>query len=479
MFDWFEKTAPIRVKFQALLAVHSVFSGAAFAATCYAVYGGGGIVAVAISGAFFALTVLAVLISSKLICTPYVNTVLRMESLARGDTKSVIQYTDYRDCVGRMTKAMAVFRDNADKIEASSAVQQHVVTSLAAGLEQLSAGNLSYTIEQAFAHDYETLRQSFNQAVAGLDGSLGQVATSSQAVLAGSSEIRSASEDLSRRTEQQAASLEETAAAMAQVASMVAESARNANDVRGAINAAHKDASDGGAVVREAVSAMGAIEKSSQEISSIINVIDGIAFQTNLLALNAGVEAARAGEAGKGFAVVANEVRALAQRSADAAKDIKDLINTSTQQVSQGVGLVGDTGKMLDRILTKIDDVNTLINEMAASAEAQAANVQQVNGSVTDMDKMTQQNAAMVEETTAAARNLAGEADELAELVARFKISSAKGFAAPKRSTAPAPGTKPAQQVAKNQTAVARPRAAVMPVAGNLAVKTEEDWTDF
>ena len=467
MLNWFEKTAPIRAKFKTLLFIHGALSAVALGASCYAVYGGG-TAAILVSAAAFVLTIVTVLVSSKLICDPYVNTVVRMEALARGDTKSPIQFTDYGDCVGRMTKAMAVFRDNAENIEAAAAVQELVVSALAGGLEQLSSGNLSYTIDESFSKDYEALRHSFNQAVAGLDGSLGRVSTSAQAVLAGSSEIRSASEDLSRRTEQQAASLEETAAAMTQVAGMVAESARNANDVRGAISAAHRDATDGTSVVKEAVSAMGAIEKSAQEISTIITVIDGIAFQTNLLALNAGVEAARAGEAGKGFAVVANEVRALAQRSADAAKDIKALITTSSSQVTQGVGLVGDTGKMLDRILTKIADVNTLIGEMAASAEAQAANVQQVNGSVTDMDKMTQQNAAMVEETTAAARNLAGEADELAELVARFKLSSGNGFVAPRRA---APAAKPAL--------ISKPRAASLPVSGNLALKSEEDWTDF
>ena len=166
------------------------------------------------------------------------------------------------------------------------------------------------------------------------------------------------------------------------------------------------------------------VAKSSQEISQIINVIDGIAFQTNLLALNAGVEAARAGDAGKGFAVVANEVRALAQRSADAAKDIKGLIMTSSEQVSDGVTLVGETGSLLDRIVERVGAISALITAIAESAEVQSANLQQVNGAVGEMDKMTQQNAAMVEESTAAARSLAGEADELSSLVARFRTGS-------------------------------------------------------
>src|SRR3546814_791917 len=187
------------------------------------------------------------------------------------------------------------------------------------------------------------------------------------------------------------------------------------------VNEAHREAADGGQTVARAVAAMDQIEKSAQEIAQIINVIDGIAFQTNLLALNAGVEAARAGDAGKGFAVVANEVRALAQRSADAARDIKQLITTSSEQVESGVHLVGQTGQMLDRIVAKVDEVRGLITEISASTEAQASNLQQVNGAIGDMDSRTQQNAAMVEQSTAAARSLASEASQLLKLVSRFK----------------------------------------------------------
>lgn len=464
MLDWFEKVAPIRTKFSALLAVHASLStvsllGVILAWQGYAYTGMG------LGAGALALTVLAVQITKARICNPYVNTVQRMEALAAGDTQSPIFYTEHQDCVGRMTKAMSVFRDNLAN-EANHSGQEHVVRELGRGLEQLASGNLTCKIETAFGGQYEALRMSFNQAVAGLDQSLCQVAGSAQSVHAGSTEIRIASEDLSRRTEQQAASLEETAAATGQVTSMVAESARNANEISGSIKTAHKDASEGGEVVRQAVTAMDAIEKSSQEIGNIINVIDGIAFQTNLLALNAGVEAARAGEAGKGFAVVANEVRALAQRSADAAKDIKALINTSSEQVRQGVGLVGETGKMLERILGKISEINGLIGEMATNAELEAGNIQQVNSSIGDMDKMTQQNAAMVEETTAAARNLSGEADRLASLLTRFQLSARQI----RQSAAPTP-------VASRASA---PRFARRPVTGNLAVQvTGEDWAEF
>jgi methyl-accepting chemotaxis protein len=464
MFSWFERTAPIRTKFKTLFAIHAGLSAISLGATWFAM-SGGGYSSIAIAAGAFGLTILTVVISGRLICEPYVNTVLRMEALARGDTKSPIAYSDYQDCVGRMIKAMVVFRDNAGKVAASAAQQEDVVKALAGGLKKLEEGNLTFAIEKAFTGDYDQLRVSYNRAVKGLDDILGNVARSATGVHSGSSEIRGASEDLARRTEQQAASLEETAAAMSQVTGMVSESARAAVGVRTAIGEAHRDATDGGAVVGKAVVAMDAIEKSSQEISQIINVIDGIAFQTNLLALNAGVEAARAGDAGKGFAVVANEVRALAQRSADAAKEIKALITTSSEQVNHGVGLVGDTGKMLERIVTKIGDINALIGEMAANTEMQAANLQQVNGSVSDMDKMTQQNAAMVEETTAAARNLSTEADHLAALVTRFTLTDTS-HAVSKRS-------KPAIRAVQSSSPMA--------ISGNLALKVDHDegWSDF
>jgi len=369
-----------------------------------------------------------------------------------------------------------VFRVTALNTRGATASQEQVVHALGAGLEAIASGDMTYQITQAFPAQYDGLRMTFNSTVEGLERSLSHVASSAQSVHAGSTEIRAASEDLSRRTEQQAASLEETTAAMDQVTGMVGDTARGAAEVRGSISAAQKDATEGGQVVNQAVSAMDAIEKSSQEISQIITVIDGIAFQTNLLALNAGVEAARAGDAGKGFAVVANEVRALAQRSADAAKDIKSLITTSSQQVMNGVNLVGETGKMLDRIVTKISEVNALIADIANSTETQATNLKQVNSAVTDMDKMTQQNAAMVEESTAAARSLAAEADELAALVARFQLrSGARSMARPAAVQSVSP-PRPAPMSAPTSAPRRVPQS-----SGNLAlsVDADEDWNEF
>ncbi|MCE7796670.1 methyl-accepting chemotaxis protein [Sphingobium sufflavum] len=425
--------------------------------------------------ALMGIAITLAMMLSRMIARPISGLTSAMAELAAGHNSINVPDADRADELGDMARAVLVFRDAAVAKSKADTVQEHVVEALGTGLEALASGDMTYTINQPFAGDYDRLRQSFNRTVEGLEQSLSRVASSAQSVHSGSTEIRSASEDLSRRTEQQAASLEETTAAMDQVTGMVSETARGAAEVRGAISSAHKDATEGGSVVTKAVNAMDAIEKSSQEIGQIITVIDGIAFQTNLLALNAGVEAARAGDAGKGFAVVANEVRALAQRSADAAKDIKDLITKSSVQVSHGVSLVGETGKMLDSIRTKIGDVNTLIADIANGTETQATNLRQVNSAVTDMDKMTQQNAAMVEESTAAARNLAAEADELALLVDRFQLKSAQfGRAQHRAPTRAAPP--PPAPVAR----AAAPRP-LPQVSGNLALSAseDEDWNEF
>ena len=239
-------------------------------------------------------------------------------------------------------------------------------------------------------------------------------------------EISQASDDLSRRTEQQAASLEETAAALEQITATVARSAEGATEAGGVVRGAQSEAVDGQAVVGRAIAAMGEIERSSSEIGAIIGVIDEIAFQTNLLALNAGVEAARAGDAGRGFAVVASEVRALAQRSASAAKEIKTLITESGRQVGAGVALVGDTGHALERIAGQIQRLTVIAEEIAASSHEQSSGLQQVNIAVNQMDQVTQQNAAMVEESTAASHALASDAVELDRMMGQFALDDAR-----------------------------------------------------
>jgi methyl-accepting chemotaxis protein len=250
------------------------------------------------------------------------------------------------------------------------------------------------------------------------------ILNAARSIKSGCSEISIAADDLAQRTERQAAGLEQTAAALDQITATVRRSSEGAERARQVTMTAKAAAERSGAVVEEAVQAMGGIEKSSQSITQIIGVIDEIAFQTNLLALNAGVEAARAGEAGRGFAVVAQEVRALAQRSADAAKEIKGLISASTQQVGKGVKLVGETGETLREILVQVAEINELVGEIAASSKEQAVGLAEVNQAVNQMDQVTQQNAAMVEQSTAASHALSNEAAQLERLIARFQVGA-------------------------------------------------------
>lgn len=415
------------------------------------------------------------MLSFRRIINPLTDLTGGLQAMAAGKSNIAIAGADSKDEIGDIVRAVDGIKANiAEKAEREAATQQRVVDGLTEGLSALAQGNLTYQITDRFDASYDQLRQNFNSTVANLEQNIRQVATSARSVHTGASEIRSASEDLAHRTEQQAASLEETSAAMSQVTTMVTETAKSANEVRAAAGSARKNASDGGNVVRQAIGAMAAIEKSSQEINNIISVIDGISFKTNLLALNAGVEAARAGDAGKGFAVVANEVRALAQNSADAAKEIKDLITNSNTQVTQGVHLVGETGKMLENIAEKVGEIDDLITEIASGTERQAVNLQQVNSTVLDMDKMTQQNAAMVEESSAASCGLATEADELSGLVSRFRIGSAVA-AKPAASPTPAPA-RPARP-ARPAAAKAAPK-----IRGNLALKAStdaDDWENF
>jgi methyl-accepting chemotaxis protein len=321
-------------------------------------------------------------------------------------------------------KLRAAERRTQAEIAAAAAAQRQVVEQLAAKLKALAAGALTARLDTSFPPDYEALRQDFNSAVETLRAAMRGIAANAASVRAGAQEITTASDDLSRRTEHQAATLEQTAAALDSITGTVQKTAEGAQAARAIVTAATEGATHSGDVVRQAIEAMGRIEESSRQIGNIIGVIDEIAFQTNLLALNAGIEAARAGDAGRGFAVVATEVRALAQRSADSAREIKALISTSTKQVDVGVQLVGETGTALVEIAAQIAKLNGLVAQIAAAAHEQSAGLREVNVAVNQMDQVTQQNAAMVEQSTAASHGLAGEAQELARLVGQFQLDS-------------------------------------------------------
>jgi len=317
-------------------------------------------------------------------------------------------------------QARAATKAERDRTES---IQNLVVSTLAASLKGLADGDLTARIDAPFEGRYERIKLDFNASVDALQDAMNAIASATDNLQSGSSEIASASDDLSRRTEQQAASLEETAAALDEITATVRRSADGAKQAAAAATGARLDATRSGEVMRDAIVAMGEIETSAAQVAQIIGVIDEIAFQTNLLALNAGVEAARAGDAGRGFAVVAQEVRSLAQRSAEAAKEIKVLIATSGQQVARGVRLVTETGQTLGGIVDKVASIDALIGEIAQSSQEQAIGLNQVNTAVNQMDQVTQQNAAMVEEATAAASNLKSEARGLAALVGRFEIA--------------------------------------------------------
>ncbi len=372
-----------------------------------------------------------------------------MNALANGDLTANVTGTDRRDEVGTMAKAVQVFKDNglrardleqdaASTRSASEAERLRVAeqdrqraqqmaqatSGLAEGLKYLSGGDLTFRLNEPFAGDFEGLRSDFNAAVGQLADSLRSVSTATGSIDSGAREISQSAADLSKRTEQQAASLEETAAALDQITANVANSSKRTEEARHVSIEANKSARRSGEVVSSAVNAMHRIEQSSNQISNIIGVIDEIAFQTNLLALNAGVEAARAGEAGKGFAVVAQEVRELAQRSAQAAKEIKDLIRNSSEEVSSGVKLVQETGQALKVIEEQVVTINTQLDAIAISAKEQSVGLAEVNTAVNQMDQVTQQNAAMVEESTAASATLAGEVQRLREIIAVFRVGS-------------------------------------------------------
>lgn len=371
--------------------------------------------------------------------------------ISAGRLDADVPFLERLDEYGKIARALGVFRDNAAakrdfeadserrraEVEAERRKREEdeartdrdiefAVSGLGKGLERLAEGDLSQMIETPFAGRLERLRQNFNASIERLQETLGAISSNAAQIQQNSSRLLRSADALSKRTEAQAASLEETAAAVEQITSTVKSSAARAQETNRTVSETKKSADGSGAVVSRAVAAMGRIEEASSEIEQIIEVIDEIAFQTNLLALNAGIEAARAGDAGKGFAVVAQEVRELAQRSAEAARQIKALINKSSTEVTAGSRLVQETGEVLASISQQVVSISQHVEMIATASTDQSSALHDVNGSVNQMDQMTQQNAAMVEETSAASRQLAGGADALLALVHQFRLSAAR-----------------------------------------------------
>ncbi|KQT59814.1 MULTISPECIES: methyl-accepting chemotaxis protein [unclassified Aureimonas] len=432
---------------------------------------------------------------SRSVARPIVAMTEVMRRLAAGDKTVIVPAAGQRDELGAMAGAVETFKQAAiekERLEgmtaeerrvaeaaritgerqATAAAREAFIDAIRPSFEQLSAGDLTARLDPAKNQGYVEVCDLFNTSVSQLETTIGSVVAAVATMRVGLGEITVAAGDLSQRTEQQAASLEETVAALAAVTRGVNDTAGEAVKAQSTATTALKNAEKGGAIVTQAVEAMSEIEASSEKIGSIIGVIDEIAFQTNLLALNAGVEAARAGEAGRGFAVVAQEVRGLAQRSAEAAKEIKTLIAASSTQVEKGVALVTASGASLGEIVAQVATMSDVVGGIARSANEQALSLKEVSMAADNMDKVTQQNAAMVEETTAAAQSLMGETEELASLIERFHTNQAAAKANMARTPA-----KPASR------ASARPVAQMRTIGrGGAAAQSRpaaEEWANF
>ena len=466
-------------------------------------------------------------IARRHLSQPIQNITNTMTRLVKGDLDTEVPYAGRPDEIGEMAAAVEVFRENAidnrrvhaqeEALRAKSADLQSsiagVVKAAAAGdfssritkdyenedlnrfaasinellagvsdavtetqrvIGELANGNLTESMNGAFLGVLGDLQRDVNMALSTLKSTMLDVRASSDSVNSSASELKVASDDLAKRSEQQAASLEETSAALDEITAAVKNSTERAQSATVMVGDATRSAKQSGEVVRNAINSMERIEQASHEITQIINVIDEIAFQTNLLALNAGVEAARAGEAGRGFAVVAQEVRELAQRSANAAKDIKTLILKSGEEVQVGVRHVQETGTSLSEIEGHVLKINDHINEIATAARQQSVGLQEVSTAINEMDQVTQRNAAMVEEMSAATHKLGSDADSLDSMVSRFRVEGGK----------PASSARPVTANAETARPVASPARAMVAkvsraIGGGRAAAAAESWDEF
>ncbi|MBL3562996.1 methyl-accepting chemotaxis protein [Rhodovulum sulfidophilum] len=424
---------------------------------------------------FLLLLVGATLLLRRMIGRPLDEVSDAMTMVADGVLDRQVPYTERKDEIGVIARSLEALRGtllDAKHAEAERDIdltdQKRAVDLLGRGLTALASGDLTFTIEQEFAGGRDQLRSDYNATVQTLNALMGAVVENATEITTRSEEISGASDNLSRRTENQAATLEETAAALDEMTTSVRAAADSAAQVETVVRDARGNAEQSGRVVKEAIGAMSEIKNSSDGIGQIIGVIDDIAFQTNLLALNAGVEAARAGEAGRGFAVVASEVRALAQRSSEAAKEIKTLISKSSEQVESGVALVNRAGDALTDIVDRVGNIAELISGIASGAQGQSAGLGEINVGMSELDKVTQQNAAMVEEVTAAATTLKQEAQSLQTQVARFQLQSGPSGG----------GSRRAERISVRDASVASDRSPA-PRASQKRAVNDAGWQDF